>query len=281
MALPQINRRDALIGNDLLDRALGENPAEMQHGDPPGDLPHKAHVVLNRENGDAAGIQRLDDFTGGKGFGWRHAGGRLIQQQQLRLQADRHADLKPLLLAMAEIAGQLRRNFRQIEKGQQAVGLGVERAAFEMVLKRDFEVVACAQRLEDPRHLELDADAAPDALERLQRGNVSSSVEDASAGRRMLAQDQAEQRALAGAVWSDQAMNLAILKRKIDVGCDVQAAQMFVETAGFENGHQADSFDPRRSRPASLAEVTISPSGAIRTVTTSSSPITTSAYWLP
>src|SRR3982075_1932377 len=104
MALAQINRRYALVGNDLLDGALRENPAEMQHGDPPGNLPHKVHVMLNRENGDAAGIQRLGDRAGGKRFGWRRAGGGLIQQQRLRLQADREADLEPLLLAMAEIA---------------------------------------------------------------------------------------------------------------------------------------------------------------------------------
>src|SRR5258708_9836652 len=76
-------------------------------------------------------------------------------------------------------------------------------------------------------------------------------------------------------------MKLAIVERKIDVGRNVQAAKMLIETAGFENGHQADSLDPRPSRPASLAEVTISPSGATRTVATSSRPITTSAYWLP
>src|ERR1700716_959277 len=254
MALAQINRRNALVGNDLLDGALRENSAEMQHGNPPGNLPHKVHVVLNRQNRDAAGIQCLDDLTGGKCFGWRHAGGRLIQQEQLWLQADRHADLEPLLLAMAEIAGQLRRNSRQIEKGQQPVGLGVERAAFEMVLKRDFQVVACAQGLEDSRHLKLDAHAAPNPFARLQRGNVSASIEDASAGRRMLAQDQAEQRALGGAVRPDQAMKLAVVERKIDVGRNVQATKMLVETAGFENGHQADSLEPRLSRPASLAE---------------------------
>src|ERR1700687_2165470 len=182
---------------------------------------------------------------------------------------------------MAEIARQLRRNFRKIEKGQQPVGLGPERAAFEMVLKRDFQVVARAQGLEDARHLKLDAHAASNPFERLQRGNVSSSIEDASAGRRMLAQDQAEQGALAGAVRPDQAMKFAVVERKIDVCCNVQAATMLIETARFENGHQACSLDPRRSRPANLAEVTISPSGAIRTVETSSSPITTSAYWLP
>src|SRR3981189_1383144 len=275
MALPQINRRDALVGDNLLDRALCENPAEMQHGDPPRDLPHKAHVVFNRENRDAAGIQCLDDLTGGKGFGWRHAGGRLIQQEQLWLQADRHADLKPLLLAMAEIAGRLRRDFRQIEKGQQPVGLGVERAAFEVVLKRDFEVLARAQGLEDAGHLKLDAHAASNPFERLQRGYVSPGVEDASAGRRVLAEDQAEQGALAGAVRPDQAMYLAVVERKIDVCRNVQAAKMLVETAGFENGHQARPLDPRRSRPASLAEVTISPPGATRTLETSRTPITT------
>src|SRR6202171_3738921 len=138
---------------------------------------------------------------------------------------------------MAEIARQLRRNFRKIEKGQQPVGLGVERAAFEMVLKRDFQVVARAQGLEDTRHLKLDAHAASNPFERLQRGNVSASVEDASTGRRMLAQDQAEQRALAGAVRPDQAMNLALVERKIDVGRNVQGGKVLVERGRFRKWH--------------------------------------------
>ena len=38
----------------------------------------------------------------------------------------------------------------------------------QVILERDLEVLAHRERLEDARHLELDRDAAPDALERPQ-----------------------------------------------------------------------------------------------------------------
>src|SRR5713226_9753522 len=44
MALPQIDGRDALVGDDLVDRALRKDLPEMQHRHPLRDLPHERHV---------------------------------------------------------------------------------------------------------------------------------------------------------------------------------------------------------------------------------------------
>src|SRR3981189_2651392 len=56
MTMSQIDRRDTFVGDNLVDRALGENPAEVKHGDAPGNLPDETHVVLDRENCNAAGV---------------------------------------------------------------------------------------------------------------------------------------------------------------------------------------------------------------------------------
>ncbi len=48
MGLPQIDGGDALVGDDLFDRALREHLAEMQHSDPLRNLAHKGHIVLDR-----------------------------------------------------------------------------------------------------------------------------------------------------------------------------------------------------------------------------------------
>jgi hypothetical protein len=45
-------------------------------------------------------------FAGLAGLIRRHAGGGLVEQEELRLHAHRHADLQPLLLAMRELAGE-------------------------------------------------------------------------------------------------------------------------------------------------------------------------------
>ena len=49
----------------------------------------------------------------------------------------------------------------------------------------------------------------------------------------VLAEDQPEQRALAGAVRTDQAMDFAGFEREVDVVGDVQAAEMLVEPVKF------------------------------------------------
>src|ERR1700761_9565631 len=50
MRLPQIDRGDAFVGDDLLHRTLREHAAEMQNGDPLRDLAHECHVVLDRQH---------------------------------------------------------------------------------------------------------------------------------------------------------------------------------------------------------------------------------------
>src|ERR1700730_14322467 len=44
MGLPQIDGGDALVGDDLLNRALREHLAEMQHCDTLRDLANEGHV---------------------------------------------------------------------------------------------------------------------------------------------------------------------------------------------------------------------------------------------
>src|ERR1700730_3742996 len=205
----------------------------MQDSDPPGHLPDKAHIVLNCENSNAVGIQGLDDLAGCKRFSRRHAGSRLVQQQQLRFEADRHADLEPLFLAVAEIASELRAHVPQMQEIEQSIGLCIERTTLEMMLECDFEVLPRTQGLEDARHLKLDAHTAPDSLERLQRRDVLSCIKDAAAGRRVLAKDQAEQRTLAGTVRADQAVNLALLERKAALRGPVQSPEGLFATPHF------------------------------------------------
>ena len=81
-----------------------------------------------------------------------------------------------------------------------------------MVLERDLQILAHAERGEDAGHLELDAHAAADALERLERGDVLAGEEDLPARWLVLAEDQAEEGALAGAIGADEAVDLAGLR---------------------------------------------------------------------
>ena len=65
--------------------------------------PHELHVVLDHHHRVLAG-QRQQQLGGALDFLRRHAGHRLIDQQQSRVLHEQHADLEPLLLAMREDA---------------------------------------------------------------------------------------------------------------------------------------------------------------------------------
>src|SRR3954466_4142564 len=281
MGLPQIDRGHPLIGDDLIDRALREHLAEMQHGHPLGDLTNKGHVVLDREHGHSLCIQPPHHLAGHLRFLRRHAGGWLVEQQPPRLQGHRHADLQPLLLAVAEIAGGLRLLGDEIEKAEQLFDFLREASATVMALQRDLEVLPHRQALEHAGHLELHRQSAADTREGFQRGDILAGEENVAAARMMLAEDQTKQRALAGAVRSDQAMDLARLQRKVDRIGDVQAAEMLVQRAAFQQRHQGNSRLRITSREIQLNTPSTSPFGAISTVATSSTPMNTSAYWLP
>ncbi|MCY1451418.1 hypothetical protein D9M71_682850 [compost metagenome] len=64
-----------------------------------GNAADKAHVMLHHHQRVLAG-QPLEQFGGEFGLGIGHAGHRLVQQQQLRLLHQQHADLQKLLLPM-------------------------------------------------------------------------------------------------------------------------------------------------------------------------------------
>ena len=151
-----------------------------------------------------------------------------------------------------------------------------------MMLERNLEILPHAQRLEDPGHLKLDADATPDSVVRLKLRDVAPVVENLAARRLIFPKDQAEERTLARAVRADQAVKLARRQSKVDIGGDLEAAESLVELARLEQRRHRASRAPRRSsRCGNKASAMTSPSGASSTVMTRSAPITTSAYWLP
>ena len=76
----------------------------MQHGDLAAELLDEAHVVLDHHQRVLA-RQRQEQLGGALGFLVGHAGHRLVEQQQLGVLHQQHADLQPLLLAVREQAG--------------------------------------------------------------------------------------------------------------------------------------------------------------------------------
>src|SRR6476620_3697151 len=137
----------------------------------------------------------------------------------------------------------------------------------------------------DAEALHLDGDAAARPLKRMVVGDVLPEVEDAPGIGSHPASEQLEECALAGAVGSDDAAQLAGGERQADAVDRVHAAEALLEVDGLqEDGrHQVASRwarKPRRRRQsASIWTVeVITPSGMASITTISKPPSTMKAY---
>ena len=96
------------------------------------------------------------------------------------------------------------------------------------------KVLANAEPVEHVRHLRLDADAEPGDLVRLGPRNVPTAEQDDAPGGLQLAGQHLEKRALAGAVRPDQAAELALGEREVDVADGLHAAELHAEPLCFD-----------------------------------------------
>ena len=86
--------------------ALGDDPAEVEHGDPVGQPGHERDVVLDQHHGQAVGAQRRDAASARRcALRRAQAGRRLVEQQQPRPAAQRPGQLQRPLLAQRQRLG--------------------------------------------------------------------------------------------------------------------------------------------------------------------------------
>ncbi len=76
----------------------------MQHRDLVGDVLDELHVVLDHQH-RAVLDDAVEQFGGLGALADAHAGDGLVEHQQVRVLDQQHADLEPLLLAVAELVG--------------------------------------------------------------------------------------------------------------------------------------------------------------------------------
>ena len=81
--------------------SLRPAPSLRAAGDLDAELAHELHVVLDDDHGVVLG-DLLQQLGGLLRLGVGHAGDRLVDEQQLRVLREQHADLEPLLLAVAD-----------------------------------------------------------------------------------------------------------------------------------------------------------------------------------
>src|SRR3989344_898813 len=222
----QVDLDDLVVGLHIGQRALGQHRALVQHGDLllagggalRGQLVDELHVVLDHHQRVRA-FERQKKLGGALGFFVGHAGHGLVEQQQLGVLHQQHADLEPLLLAVRKQAGRalgLVLEVDELQHGANAVELLAteleeHRGARTAVgLERELQVLEHAQVLEDGRLLKLAADADLGDLVLALFQQVDGRAEEGRATVRPgLAGDDVHHRGLARAIGADDAAHLA------------------------------------------------------------------------
>src|SRR5450755_1675407 len=194
----------------------------MKYCDALGYLAHKRHIVLDHDQGMFA-LEAVDDLRGLVGFRLRHAGGRLIEQNHLRILHDQKAQFEPLGFTVAQIGGQLVSLFGQTDQLEHMVdiliGLLAEAKAqigqhAGIPATRDLEIVAHRQILEHARDLELSSHTGAGDFMLLPVCDVGVVQKHPPLRALCFAGHQIHQGRLPGAVGAKQDTQLAILDRQ-------------------------------------------------------------------
>src|SRR5262252_7590512 len=106
LAVAEVRLDDARVRAHLVRRALGDLLAHVEHGDAIGDVHDHAHVVLDQDDGDAPFLVHVEDEAGHVLFLFVVAAAhRLVEEQDLRVERQRPAELDALLQPVSERAG--------------------------------------------------------------------------------------------------------------------------------------------------------------------------------
>src|SRR5262245_4318193 len=217
---PQIDLNHALVLRDLVDRAFRQHRAFVQTGDLDAELAHEGHIVLDHDDG-ALAIDLFEELRSLPRLGIGHAGNRLIDEEQLGLLRQQHADLEPLLLAMGKRASDAVAHRRQADDLEDPVdpmllflGLSPEQrlAGPPVALERKADIVLDRVHVEYGRLLELAANTEQRNLGLVEARQIVGAVEvnipRVGPG---LASDDVHHGGLAGAVGADDGAHLTWL----------------------------------------------------------------------
>src|SRR5262245_13982455 len=200
---------------DLGGRTLGDLLAEVEHGHPVGDVHDHAHVVLDHHHREALHLLDVEDEAHHvlRLLGV-HPRGRLVEQQQDRLERQRAGKLHALLQSVGQGPDDLVPDVLQLEQvddvalddgavGQLLAGrlaevdAAGERARVQQEMAADLHVVQHGHALEQGNVLERARDAKLRAMMRLEGRDVLAVEGDAPAARPIDATDAVEDAGLA------------------------------------------------------------------------------------
>src|SRR5439155_14926969 len=281
MRAPHHRRHDGVIGLQLGGAAVGEHAALVQGHDAVGIAEDDVHVVLDLDDGvDAEAGGGLDEHLHDRVLvGGAHAAGRLVEQDDLRVEGERAGHVEQLLVALGQRARGPRERVAEAEQlGHRAhlvphAALAGERgeepgAAAEPREHGDGDRLAHRESGEDVDELEGARHAEPGQPHGPHAADVLALEAHGAARGRQQAREDVDERRLAGAVGADDRHELAAPDPQRDA---VEGADAAVEHPYVDRLQQRHAGRSRASRPSS-------PPGKKMTTPASSAPKTKRQY---
>ena len=223
--------------------------------------------MLDQHDGDALRRKRSHQIGHGRGFAAAEAGQRLVEQQELRIERNRAADLQALALAERQRRGDCSRLRRQPDALADRLRLLARRLRERLVrarhglsglvvARRQHDVLDGGEAMERPDNLVREAEAQPHARMRRQARHVALVEEDAAAVGPQDARHHAQSRRLAGAVGTDHRQELAALDRKAHAIGGGHAAEADMQVVDAGKRAHAGRRRTRPARPPGLNRIT-------------------------
>src|SRR5215470_12879999 len=242
---PEIDLLHFLAAADLLRRSRLQYLAEMEDGNMLGDVEYDVHIVLDEEDGEVA-IEVGEKSYHFRGLARGEAGGRFIQEQDLRVAGEAEDDFELSLLAVRQVANlgvfavQEPGAFQEPVSPVVEIAIGGEEPPhYELrppqTLDRQQHVVENGELREQAGDLKRSRHSERRASMARPPGHVSAEQHDVPGGGREDSRDQIEQSGLAGAVRSDDGLAVTGHDLERDVAHGAQAAEALRERPELEN----------------------------------------------
>src|SRR5258706_16029265 len=122
-ALPQVDVSNTGIRANVGDASFDQDAALDKDGDALGEAEYEVHVVLDDEHGDILG-QAFQQLEQALALGRRHAGDRLVEKQNLRLERQRQRDLDLAALTVRDLVDAASGKVHQTQRAKALGGLG-------------------------------------------------------------------------------------------------------------------------------------------------------------
>ena len=189
------------------------------------------HVLLDQQDGDAFLVQHLDDLADLRDHARHQPFGRLVEQNDLRLQHHGAGDRQHLLLAAGQRAARLVAPLGEPRKISERLveQMLAPRIVDAGAVEAGAQVLHHREQAEDAAVLRHVADAEPRQAMRRQAGDGGAVEENAALARLHQAHDRLQGRALADAVAAEQADHLAGPDLERDAVQDVALAVIGVQ----------------------------------------------------